>query len=72
VTGVVATLGVLYLEDVGAEVCEHHRRVGTGEYSREVEDPYAFEREHDVRVQGHRLEKGAWGLASSCAPSLLL
>ncbi len=70
--GVVTSLGVLYLEDVGTEVREHHGRVGASEDPREVEDPYAFERKHDTRFQGHRLERGVWGLSLGCAPGLPL
>ena len=41
--GVVATLGVLHLYYVGAEVAQHHRRVGPRQDPREVEHLYAFE-----------------------------
>src|SRR5215211_5496132 len=45
VAGVVPPLGVLDLQDVGAQVAEHHRRVRSGQNPREVEDPDAFERQ---------------------------
>ncbi len=48
---VVAAVGVLDLDDPGAEVAEHHRRVRPGERAGEVDDDDAVERSgHGPRV----------------------
>lgn len=42
--GVVPTLGALHLDDVGAEVAQHHGRVRTGERPRQIDDHGAAQR----------------------------
>src|SRR5712692_10203367 len=49
VAHVVAAAGPLDLDDVGAEVGEHHRAVGPGDDAREVEDANAVEHQERSR-----------------------
>ena len=48
-TGVVATVGNLDLDDPGAEVGEHHRAIGSGEDSGEIDDECSVKRAFDGR-----------------------
>ncbi len=43
VAHVVAATGPLHLDDVGAEIGQHHGAVGTGDDAREIEDADALE-----------------------------